>query len=621
MFVFLLALSLSTSQAVEKSQLVRGESFIDVPSKGKQLCLHNIFQSGMVLQRDKAFGVWGWGQSGEKLKVTFGGQELETTVQEDGSWRVEMPPLPVNDKGQSLLVQGKSNKLSLEDILIGDVWVLGGQSNMEFDLAKLVDGKLEIASANFQKIRHITIPQLDGPKHKDGFPRHYKWSSWSSRHFKQGYWETCSPETVPLLSGMGYVFARRLQMATQIPIGVIDLSRGGTTVETWTPLEELEKIEGAETKALLKDWEKKISEFDPVKDLEGRVKHHHGWVAKMKKQGKTPNRPVPADLRPGPAMDQNRPGNCFASMISPLKGLQVKGAIFHQGYNNCFSGSDGAKMYYQVFGEMIKAWRGALGDSKLPFGIISLCTAGDPQDHFNYVGKMQDIGVQIREAQYQTFLDLKKAGDANIGFASSFDQRRSWYHPQIKIPVGERISKWALSTQYGHKFTWEPPALEKFETGEGQLIVSLNAQTGPHEDGPIYGFAIAGEDKKYQMATAKFFEKGKDSRNRPQYDKKRIVLTSPLVPNPVHFRHAWGRNPMTNLKNGGIPIPTLRSDTWSAEELYEAYLGEKAKSKMLDRGERRALAKAMRQADMKRRLKEAEMLLEEHRVEEAKEKK
>jgi len=602
-------------ESADKPSLTRGESFIDVPAMGKGLRLHNLFQSGMVLQRDKEIAVWGWATAGEKVNVSFAGQSADGVAGEDGSWRVTLPPMEANANGQSLTVQGKEEKLQCENILIGDLWVLGGQSNMEFDLAKLVNGRLEIASANFPNIRHITVPQLDGPEHKDDFPRHYKWSSWSNRHFKQGYWETCSPETVPLLSGMGYVFARRIHMAIEVPIGVIDVSRGGTTVETWTPIESLRKIEGQETKELLAQWDQKVADFDPQKDLEDQIQRHHSWVEKMKKQGKEPNRPVPSEFRPGPAMDQNRPGNCFASSISPLKGLKVKGAIFHQGFNNCFSGSKGSKMYYQVFGEMVKAWRHAFGDPQMPFGIISLCTAGNPQDQMSFVGSMMDIGAEIREAQYKTFLDLKEAGDTNIGFASSFDQRRSWYHPQIKIPVGERMAKWALATQYETKLTWEPPAFKELELAGPNLIVHLDAQVGPHNDGPIYGFGIAGEDKKFQMAEAKYFLKGRDSRNRPQYDKARIVLSSPLVPNPIHFRHAWSRNPMTNLKKNGIPLPTMRSDSWTLEDLYEAYTGKKTETGTLERAERRELSKAMRESDMERRLKEAELLLEKHRGE------
>lgn len=132
-----------------------------------------------------------------------------------------------------------------------------------------------------------------------------------------------------------------------------------------------------------------------------------------------------------------------------------------------------------------------LFQSNMPFGIISLCTDGEPQDLDNYLEKMFNEGICIREVQHKTFLDLRKAGDKNIGYASSFDQRHSWYHPQIKIPVGERIARWALATQYGMKrIRWLPPALKEMRVEEGRIALALDGETAPYNDGPILGFAI-----------------------------------------------------------------------------------------------------------------------------------
>jgi sialate O-acetylesterase len=114
----------------------------------------------------------------------------------------------------------------------------------------------------------------------------------------------------------------------------------------------------------------------------------------------------------------------------------VKGAIFHQGFNN--ARPDAAAFYHQVFPRMIASWREAFQDSAMPFGIISLCTDGDPQTLENFSERMMDYGIYVREAQYKTFLDLHQAGDRHVGFASSYDQRHAWYHPQNKIPAGEQ---------------------------------------------------------------------------------------------------------------------------------------------------------------------------------------
>ena len=227
---------------------------------------------------------------------------------------------------------------------------------------------------------------------------------------------------------------------------------------------------------------------------------------------------------------------------------------------------------------------------------------------------MVDEGIYIREAHHKTFIDLRKAGDKNIGYAGSFDQRRNWFHPQIKIPVGERIARWALATQYRMKqIRWMPPTLTEMRVENGRILLALNDDTAPYHDGPILGFAIAGKDGKFQPASAKFLEKGADGRNRPQTDKHVIVLSSPLVPEPVHFRYAWGRNPLANLKtvdHTDIPFATQRSDHWTLADMYEIYTGKKcAAAGMLNGNEQGKLSKVLRAADLERRTAAARSLL------------
>jgi len=623
----LLGLIAARATSAEKKKMPR-EDVIEVPAIGAALCVHNLFQTNMVLQRDKPIAIWGYAAPGEKVTVTFAGGKQTATAAKDRAWKVMLPAMKANSAPQKLTVRGKDKTLTLENILVGDVWILGGQSNMEEPIQHVEYGRLEIASANFPTIRILTIPAQNGPKAKKGFPRLHEWSGWSSRHFRKGDWDVCTPEVVRELSAIGYVFARRLYMAAQIPIGVIDTSRGGTTVETWTPTATLKKIDTPEVKAKLAQWDKKIAEWDPKKDLENRVKGFHRWVADRKKRGdKIPaNRKVPTDLRPGPAMDQNRPGNCYSSMIAPIAGLSVKGAIFHQGYNNALgSGSAGAAMYYQIFGKMITSWRAAFGDPKMAFGIISLCTAGRPQTRDDYLEKMLNDGIYIREAQYKTFLDFYKAGDKNIGFVSSFDQRRSWYHPQKKVQVGERTAAWALATQYDVDIPWLPPMYKEMKIEDGKIILPMDTWVKPIDDGPIVGFAIAGKDRRFQPATAEWLVTGKDRHNRPQHDRRTIVLSSPHVPNPIHFRYAWGRNPMGNLTRSDhttIPFATQRSDNWKQEEVPEKYVWDKsAPAREYNRRLRWQAQKDLRLDDTERRLKEARAFIDENKEKYEKERK
>lgn len=485
---------------------------------------------------------------------------------------------------------------------------------MEFALAKVDDGALEIASAHFPEIRLLTIPQGAGFDSVRSFERLHEWSSWSSRHFRKGDWEICSPETVPEFSAIGYVFGRRLHMATQVPIGLIDASRGGTTVEAWTPEKVLKTIEGRETQAKLQEWEEKIATYDPQADLAKRVANYERRKKAAEEKGETFRGEQPRDLRPGPKADQNRPGYCFASMIKPIEGLSVKGAIFHQGYNNCFDGSAGALMYRQIFGKMITAWRAAFDDPQLPFGILSLCTAGEPQTDENFLVPMNDVGPMIREAQYETFRDFWQSGDKAVGFASTYDFRKSWYHPQIKVPAGERIAKWALVTQdeaLGDEAFWLPPSIEKVERGEGKLVLTMSTRMTQRDDSDaeMKGFAIAGEDRHFYPARIEFAEDGVDGRGRPKLNKEVLVLSSPFVSAPLHYRYAWARNPMANLTNQRqIPLATQRSDDWLNEETPLLFPG--AAEEENQRKLRNMIRQEMKLIEQERLLKEAEARIE-----------
>ncbi len=617
-FFPILCVSLTiVSEGLLYAQKMPRENVVEVPAIGEGFSLSNTFQSNMVLQRDKPVRIWGWAAPGEKVTIFFRGESLLTVADQKGAWAATLMAKPASRNPQNLVAKGKDKTITLENILVGDVWVLGGQSNMEFELAKVDDGAMEIASANYPEIRLLTVPQGKGFEAVKSFEGLYEYSSWSSRHFRKGYWEVCTPETVKEFSAIGYVFGRRVHMASQVPIGLIDASRGGTTVETWTPEDIMKQIQGEETQAKLAEWNEKIAAYDAKTDLEGRIKNYERKKEKAEKDGK----PLPAgskppsDLRPGPKADHNRPGYCYAGMISPMKGLSVKGAVFHQGYNNCFAGSAGARMYYQVFGKMITSWRAAFNDPELPFCVISLCSAGEPQTEENFLKPMNDAGPGIREAQYQTFLDFQKAGDKTIGFASSYDFRKSWYHPQIKVPVGERAAKWAMATQYGvlNDEFWLPPTIRevKKEDGKMTLMMSTEIRTKDDSDGKMLGFAIAGEDRKFYPAVIEYGTDGVDNRNRPRVKRNVLVLSNPHVVEPVHYRYAWARNPMSNLTSARqIPLATQRSDDWFQEETPVAFpIPEGVAASSYRRQLNGKVRKELELGDTERQLQEAEATL------------
>lgn len=588
--------------------LPRGENVIDTPAMSAGLCVSNLFQSHMVIQRDRPITVWGWATPGEKVTVTFDRCDQVATAAADRSWKVTFPALPASDQPRSLVVQGDAATLSFDDILIGDVWLCAGQSNMEFEMVKTDNGDLEIASAHFANIRLLTLPQGVSQTPVANFPRLEEWSDWDGRHNHKGFWEPCSPDSVRFFSAIGYTFGRRLHMAARVPIGLVDISRGGTCVETWTPIEVLRGSANDDTKRLLADWDAKVTTWDPVKDLEARV----AQFRKRQQEGKAPaEAKEPTAHVPGPVADMNRPGNCYGGQFAPLIGFAFKGVIWHQGYNNALTDSTRCgETYAATLTAMIKAWREATGNPDMAFGIIAQETEQEPQTLDNFLSGIVDNGCLIREAHFKAFDAMRRAGDRNIGFAASDDMRRAWYHPQIKIPVGERIARWALATQHGIPIRWLPPTIKETKVEGNRMIVTVDTDVSPYNSGPIHGFAIAGTDKRFYPATAEYMTDGKKNVTRSV-----IVLTSPFVSEPVAYRYGWHRNPMGNLKisSSELPIPISRSDAWTLNELYQAYTGKTSVSPTeLNGAERGELNRALRAADKQRLLEEAEAYVKEH---------
>lgn len=619
LFTVLAFVTLTFNASPVSAQPVRGEDLVDVPAIGDELFVSNTFQSNMVLQRDKPIAIWGWAAPGEKITVTFADNTASATAGKDRAWKVTLPAQPANKKPQTVTIKGKSKTLTLDNILLGDVWILGGQSNMEHPIRAVENGGLEIASANYPDLRILTIPMGQLTKPASAFARKQEWHSFFRTHYRKGYWDVCSPKTVRELSAIGYAFARRVHKAADVPVGVIDLSRGGTSVDSWVPLETLRQMDKPWIKLWLAEWDKKVAAFDPQQDLEQRIKNKKRWIEQMKKEGRSlaPEQLVlPTTLDKGPIDNMNHPGACYHGMLKSVKGLAIKGVIWHQGYNQASSSINGPWMHDEVMPVLIESWRKAFGDPKMPFCIISQCTDGEPQTLKNYSEKMLDLGIEVRESHYNVFRKLYDAGDKNIGFASSYDLRRAWYHPQVKIPAGERAARWALATQYGFSerdVPWNPPIITKMEIKDGAVLLTFNMQVGDQQRGAMQGFAIAGKDRAFHPAVAEYIQTGTDSRNRPQYDKRKIKLTSLMVPEPVAYRYGWGRNPLGNVQaegNKDLPLATQRSDDWPVHSVPLGVLPEGVKLPA-NRGDLAKVREALSEMDKQRKIAEAKQVLKE----------
>jgi sialate O-acetylesterase len=544
---------------------------------GAQVRPAKIFDNNMVLQRDKPVKIWGNAAPQERVKIEFSGQIKTTTSNQKGQWSVSLDPMKANSIPAIMKISGKGNTVQFANVLVGDVWLLGGQSNMEFDLARIFHGDVEIASANFPNIRLMTIPSSADKAPEQDFERINEYDNWYERYDKKGYWFICSPETVPTFSGLGYIFGRRLFMASQVPIGLIDASLGGTTVEAWLSPETLAEM--PENKLLLNQWNDKVQAYDPQENLRKQISDWRRDSANSIKEGRLPE-PKPVKPSRGPLYDRNFPGSSYTGMISVIAGLTIKGIVFHQGYNNALDDSR-PKQYALNFKALISDWRKTFNDNNLPFGIIEFSAGGEPQTLDNFELRMIDPSPFIREGQLQAFKDLQ-----NTGFVCSYDQQVNWYHPQKKVEAGERMARWALSTHYGFALGWQPALCIGVERLKDRIIVKFNKEVKSSDDRPIEGFAIANADGNFYPAKASYL-KTQNEKGEFVEHKKMVVVMNNLVDDPIEVRYAWARNPLGNLVNDDnriIAVPLFRSDSWEYPEApyqTDEYIKHRTNLKML----------------------------------------
>jgi len=393
---------------------------------------------------------------------------------------------------------------------------------------------------------------------------------------------------------MGYVFGRRLYMASQVSIGLVDASLGGTTVEAWISPETLKKM--PENDSLLQQWNNKVATYDPEQDLKEKIKNWEIRNAARIKEGLEPS-PKPTEPSPYPAYDRNFPGSSFTGMVAVITGLTVKGAVFHQGYNNALEDSR-PKQYAANFKALINDWRTTFNDANLPFGIIEFSAGGEPQTLDNYEVRMLDPSPFIREAQFKTFREIP-----NTGYVCSFDQQVNWYHPQKKTEAAERMARWALSTQNGFDLKWEPAICKNVERLKDKIIITFDKEVKTSDDRPIEGFAIAGSDCHFFPAKAAY-AKTQNEKGQQVFDKKRIEVWNNLCFDPVEVRYAWARNPLGNLVNVECPIisvPLFRTDDWDYPEAPyspEEYAEHRIRMKNLRKeAEEMARIRIIREAD------------------------
>ena len=531
-------------------------------AEARPLKLHAIFTSHMVVQRDKPIKIWGWADAGDKVSVTFGDKKAEAIAKGDaGRWEVTFPARQASAKPLALVAATSDEKVALEDILIGDVWVVTGQSNMAFPLGKVLQGDTESAQANLPMLRLFSITSNEQSELQEDI---------RAEAITTDGWVVSSPENAREFSAIGYVFGSRLQQALQIPIGVIKNARGGASIESLVPAHKF--AEHPLAKRYAEHVAKRRAEFDPrAKALEKWQRQIERAKSKGKPEADWPQKPADAENLVSwdiPGKSPSDMASVYNGMFGVFKGYHIKGAIFHQGFNNALFSSCRPKLYRVLMKLMVEGWRDDFEDPNLPVGVIGFCAGGNRQNEDNFEAMSYAGGPFIRESQR---LGLADVGDQkNTAFIPAYDVQIPGLHPHKKREHGLRTARWALSKIYEIKgMRWQTAKLISAEAQGDQMILTFDQKVMPDDRNSIpRGFSIAGEDGKFYMAHARYRPK-KDQRNwsdSGHYTATIIHVWSPLVKKPVAVRYGWATSPMGNLKVNGhpdCPFPSFRTDDWN----------------------------------------------------------
>jgi len=529
---------------------------------------HGVFSSNMVIQRDKPIKIWGWAKTGGKVSVQFGKDKTAATAgAKAGRWEVTFPARKADAAGQKLTVACGDDKVEMDNIVIGDVWVMNGQSNMAFGLGKTYRSDLETVTAHLPLFREIRINSNEHETLQTDIP---------AEKLPGKGWVVASPETAGGFSAIGYVFGSRLQRALQVPIGIIDNARGGAAIESLTPRH---KFKDHPLAARYLAWiEKRRSEFDWDAAVQKLVDKWAKTVAQQREKGvpadKLPPKPTRKDLRSWnvPGRSPMDAASCYNGMFGVFKGLNIKGVLFHQGYNNHMGGSCRPKRYRVLMKLMVEGWREDFNDPKLPVGVIEFCAGSITQDDDNFEiwSNHRTEGAFIREAQRLGLADLKDP--ENTGFIPGYDQKIPGLHPKKKYFHGLRSARWALKNVYGMRVGWETASLVSAKSDGDRMVLTFDAPVTPDDMSMTpKGFAIADKSGKFFKAYAAYPMK-KDVgiwNSTKSCDTKTIRVWSPMVKEPVAVRYAWAGSPMGNLKVNGRPwqpLHSFRTDTWDLPE-------------------------------------------------------
>jgi sialate O-acetylesterase len=471
----------------------------------------------MVLQSGMPAPVWGTAGPGEPVTVALNGQRRSVAADAGGKWMVQLTDLKPGGPYQ-MTIAG-ANTITIQDVLVGEVWLGSGQSNMAFTVSKkaaayagLVDEEKVIAAANYPKLRMFTGKSV---------------KSYEPQADLEGQWVVCTPETVPGFSAVAYLFGRNLHKELDTPVGMLVLAYGASTAEAWLPRETLA------ADPLLKPM---LDGFDAA-------------VAFYRKNPQAPADQAPAppqtiNARPGPpprqqrdpVQDQHQPTVLFNGMIHPAIPYAIRGVIWYQG-ESIVGGDRGVTLYPRVQNAVVAEWRRLWGEGDFPFYAVQLAAQANISNN-----------PQVREGQ-AAVLSLPNTGMAvTIDIGDEKD-----VHPHNKEPLGDRLTRIALANVYHRQIEYSGPVYESMSI-EGATIRLKFSHLGGGlvaKGGPLKWFQVAGADRKFLDAEARV-------------DGDAIVVSRADVTVPQAVRYAWDNYPEgCNLYNAaGLPAAPFRTDQW-----------------------------------------------------------
>ncbi len=480
---------------------------ISVGSASADVQLPNIFSDSMVLQRGQENRVWGRADAGEKVTVTIADQSHQATADGDGNWHVMLSPLSVGDPLE-LTVKGK-NEIKCDDVLVGEVWICSGQSNMAMTVDRSNDADMERAAAHFPQIRMINFPRVGTQS-----------PIWTH---DGASWMVCSPETVGQFSGAGYFFGRQLYQTIDVPIGLINNAWGGSACEAWVNRDLL----GADPAyaPMLERWDTMQANCAALEAKTTLTDAEKKKLSDLKKQ----------------LSGNHNPSNIYNGVLKSHLGYGIRGAIWYQGESN----AGRAYQYRDLFPLMISNWRNEWGQGDFPFYWVQLA---DFRSENTEPG--DSSWAELREAQTMTMDKLANTGEAVIiDTGEGYD-----IHPKDKQTVGRRLARWALAKDYGIDIPCQSPRYKSMEKSGNTITLTFDhVGTGwrPFDVREPRGFAVAGEDKAFVWAQAKILKDG------------RVEVSCDQVADPVSVRYGWAENPVVNMfNNAGLPLTPFRTDEW-----------------------------------------------------------